>query len=83
MDGMREIIKGVRREIIKGVRSLECYILSLLDTLKEEKLESKETIVHYLLSCLCLSLHPFVPLEHIVLLFPIFQLRWRIEVVEA
>ena len=39
---------------------------------------------------LCLSLHPFVPLEHIVLLFPTLHFlcnllieRWRIEVVEA
>ena len=39
--------------------------------------------------CLCLSLHPFVPLEQIVF-FPIFLFlcelameRWRIEVVDA
>ena len=39
---------------------------------------------------LCLSLHPFVPLEHTMLLFPklpflckISIVRWRIEVVEA
>ena len=62
----------------------------LLDALKEEQLESKETIVHCFLTCLCLSLHPFVPLEHTVLLFPSLPLlcklatvRWRIEVVEA
>ena len=65
-------------------------ILSLLDTLKEEKLKSKETIVHFYLICLCLSLHPFVPLEHIVLLFPRLPFpcdlaieRWTIEVVET
>ena len=51
--------------------------------IKEEELKSKETIVH----C-CLSLHPFVPLEHIVFFlgFPLLcELaieRWRIEVVE-
>ena len=52
-------------------------------------LESKETIVHCCLTWLYLSLHPFVPLEHIVLLFPSFPLIcelsieiWRIEVVE-
>ena len=39
---------------------------------------------------LCLIMHPFIPLEHIVLIFPRFPLlsklsieRWRIEVVEA
>ena len=62
----------------------------MLDTLKEEKLERKETIVHYCLTCLCLSMHPFVPLEYTMLLFPRFPLlcklaivRWRIEVVDA
>ena len=53
-------------------------------------MDSNETIVHCCLTCLCLSLHPFGPLEHIVLLFPRFPLlckiaimRWRIEVVDA
>ena len=53
-------------------------------------MDRNETIVHCCLTCLCLSLHPFGPLEHIVLLFPRFPLlckisimRWRIEVVDA
>ena len=61
-----------------------------MDTLKEEKLKSKETIVHCCLIFLCLSQHPFVPLEHIVMLFPRFPFLCelaieicRIEVVEA
>ena len=60
-----------------------------LGYIEEENLESKETIVHCFLTCLCLSQHPFVPLEHARLLFPSLPLlcklaivRWRIEVVE-
>ena len=60
---------------------LEGYILSLLDALKEENLESKETIVHCFLTCLCLSMHHFVPLEHIVLLFPSFPLLCNLSIV--
>ena len=59
---------------------LEGYILSLLDALTEENLESKETIVHCCLTCLCLSLHPYVPLEHIVLLFPSFPLFCKLSI---
>ena len=55
--------------------------MSLLDTLKEENLESKETIVHCCLTCLCLIRHPFVPLENIVLLFPSFPLLYNISIV--
>ena len=33
-------------------------------------LKIKETIVNCCLTCLCLSPHPFVPLEHTLLLFP-------------
>ena len=43
-------------------------------------LESKETIVHCCLICLCLSLHPFIPLEHTLLLFPIFPLLCNISI---
>ena len=43
-------------------------------------LESKETIVHCCLTCLCLSLHPFVPLEHILLLFTIFPLLCKLAI---
>ena len=48
--------------------------MNLLDTLKKEKMKSKKTIVHCCLIFLYLNLHPFVPLEHIVLLFPSFPL---------
>ena len=52
-----------------SITSLEHYILSLLDTLKEEKLKRKETIVHcclsfsYALFCIPLSLgaHSVLP----------------------
>ena len=66
-----------------------CYILSLLDTLKEEKLKSKETIVHCCLILLILEPASLCPLEHIVF-FPRFPFLcelsieiWRIEVVET
>ena len=41
-------------------------------------LESKETIVHCCITCLCLSLHPFVPLEHTLLLFPSLPLLCKL-----
>ena len=47
----------------------ELYI-EPLGYIEEENLERKETINHYCLTCLCLSLHPFVPLERTFLLFP-------------
>ena len=60
----------------------------LLHWRKEERIESKETIVHCCRN-LCLSLHPFVPWSTFVF-FPRFPFtcelaieRWRIEVVEA
>ena len=60
-----------------------------LGYIEEEEFKSKETIVQVASICLYLSLHPFVPLEHIVF-FPSFHFlcelaieRWRIEVVEA
>ena len=72
-----------------SITPLEHYILSLFDTLKEEKLKSKETIVHVALVFLLLESASLCPLEHI-LFFPILPLicelsieRWMIEVVEA
>ena len=43
-------------------------------------LESKETIVHCCLTYLCLSLHPFVPLEHTFLLFPSFPFPCKLSI---
>ena len=64
-----------------SISYLEYYIVILLDTMKEDKLESKETIFHCFLTCLCLSLHPFVPLEHTMLLFPSLPLLCKISIV--
>ena len=74
-------------QIWLSITPLKHYIRNPLDTLKEEELKSKRTIVHCCRS-LYLSLHPFVPWSTF-LLFPRFPFacelaikRWRIEVVE-
>ena len=60
----------------------------LLDTLKEEKLKSKETIVHCCLILFLLESASLCPLENIVffpgapLLRKLAIKRWRIKVVE-
>ena len=43
-------------------------------------LESKETIVHCCLTSLCLSMHPFVHLEHTLLLFSSFPLLCKLAI---
>ena len=76
-------------QILPFITPLKGYIRNpLVHWRKQERIESKETIVHCCQN-LCLSLHPFVPWSTSVF-FPslLFSCelaieRWRIEVVEA
>ena len=58
----------------------EGYILILLDALKEENSKSKESIGDCCLTCLCLSLHPSVPLENTFFLFQILPFICKISI---